>query len=83
MPSLTAARWSPRQAHPFRRPERDLPGAGERIVRVPPKMMAHARDGARRYGRSDPIDALAVAQSALREPDLPMARLEGPAREIR
>jgi hypothetical protein len=40
-------------------------------VRVPPKMMAHARDGARTYGTSDPIDALAVAHAALREPDLP------------
>jgi len=35
--------------------------AGERIVRVPPKLMAHARDSARTYGKSDPIDALAVA----------------------
>jgi transposase len=52
-------------------------------VRVPPKMMAHARDGARTYGKSDPIDALAVARAALREPDLPMASLDGPAREVR
>lgn len=32
--------------HLSRRLERDLLGAGEQIVRVPPKMMAHARDGA-------------------------------------
>ncbi|TDC78143.1 hypothetical protein E1193_21225 [Micromonospora sp. KC606] len=51
--------------------ERDLLTAGEQIVRVPPKLMAHARDGARSYGKSDPIDALAVARAALREPDLP------------
>jgi transposase len=42
-----------------------------------------ARDGARTYGKSDPIDALAVARAALREPDLPMASLDGPAREVR
>jgi transposase len=69
--------------HLSRRLERDLLGAGERIVRVPPKLMAHARDAARSYGKSDPIDALAVARAALREPDLPMAHLDGPAREIR
>jgi transposase len=45
--------------------------------------MAHARDGARSYGKSDPIDALAVARAALREPDLPVARLDGPSREVR
>ena len=69
--------------HLSRRLEADLLGAGERIVRVPPKLMAHARDAARTYGKSDPIDALAVARAALREPDLPVARLEGPARELR
>lgn len=69
--------------HLSRRLERDLLGAGERIVRVPPKLMAHARDAARSYGKSDPIDALAVARAALREPDLPTACLDGPAREIR
>jgi transposase len=57
--------------------------AGERIVRVPPKLMAHARDAARTYGKSDPIDALAVAHAALRNPDLPAAQLDGPARELR
>jgi hypothetical protein len=31
----------------------------------------------------DPIDALAVARAALREPDLPMAQLDGPAQELR
>src|SRR6476659_612561 len=69
--------------HLSRRLERDLLGAGEQIVRVPPKMMAHARDGARTYGKSDPIDALAVARAALREPNLPTASLDGPAREVR
>jgi transposase len=63
--------------------ERDLLAAGERILRVPPKLMAHARDGARSYGKSDAIDALAVARAALREPSLPAARLDGPERELR
>ncbi len=66
-----------------RRLERDLLGAGEIIVRVPPKLMVHARDSARTYGKSDPIDALAVARAALREPDLPAARLDGPSRQAR
>jgi transposase len=69
--------------HLSRRLERDLLGAGERILRVPPKLMANARDGARTYGKSDAIDALAVARAALREPDLPLARLDGPERELR
>ena len=37
----------------------------------------------REPGKSDPIDALAVARAALREPDLPVARLDGPERELR
>ena len=69
--------------HLSRRLERDLLAAGERIVRVPPKLMAKAREGARSYGKSDPIDALAVARAALREPNLPAARLDGPDRELR
>jgi transposase len=69
--------------HLSRRLERDLLAAGERIVRVPPKLMANVRDSARTYGKSDPIDALAVARAALRHPDLPTAQLDGPARELR
>jgi transposase len=69
--------------HLSRRLEADLLAAGERIVRVPPKLMAHARDAARTYGKSDPIDALAVARATLREPNLPTARLDGPCRELR
>lgn len=77
-------RWAVEDCrHLSRRLERDLLGAGERIVRVPPKLIAHARDGARSYGKSDPIDALAVARAALREPDLPTAQLDGPARLVR
>ena len=77
-------RWAVEDCrHLSRRLERDLLAAGEAIVRVPPKLMAHARDGARTYGKSDPIDALAVARAALREPDLPGARLDGATRELR
>jgi transposase len=77
-------RWAVEDCrHLSRRLERDLLAAGEQIVRVPPKLMAHARDSARTYGKSDPIDALAVARAALREPGLPAARLDGPERELR
>ena len=66
-----------------RRLESDLLAAGEQVTRVPPKMMAGTRRSARTRGKSDPIDALAVARAALREPDLPVAQLDGPSREIR
>jgi transposase len=69
--------------HLSRRLERDLVLAGESVVRVPPKLMAGARRSVREPGKSDPIDALAVARAALREPDLPVARLEGVERELR
>lgn len=77
-------RWAVEDCrHLSRRLEADLLAAGEQIVGVPPKMMAGARDSARTYGKSDPIDALAVARAALREPGLPAARLDGPERELR
>lgn len=69
--------------HLSRRLERDMLVAGEQIVRVPPKLMARSRDSARTYGKSDPIDALAVARAALREPDLPTAHLDDESRELR
>ena len=77
-------RWAVEDCrHLSRRLERDLLAAGETLTRVPPKLMAHCRDSARTYGKSDPIDALAVARAALREPGLPSARLDGPERELR
>jgi transposase len=77
-------RWAVEDCrHLSRRLERDLLAAGEQIVRVPPKLMASSRDSARTHGKSDPIDALAVARAALREPNLPIARLDGPDREVR
>ncbi len=65
--------------------ERFLLARGERVVRVPPKLMAGRRRGVRQAGKSDPIDALAVARAALEEgvDTLPTAQLEGPAREIK
>ena len=62
--------------------ERFLLHAGETVIRVPPSLMAGARKSARTRGKSDPIDALAVARAAIREPDLPRAFLPGPEREI-
>src|SRR5918994_702521 len=50
--------------------ERTLLAAGEQLVRVPPKLMAPQRRASRVRGNSDPIDALAVARAALREPRL-------------
>lgn len=69
--------------HLSRRLQADLLRAGERVLRVPPKLMAGARRSGRELGKSDPIDALAVARAALREPDLPVASLDGPERELR
>jgi transposase len=81
---FASRRWAVEDCrHLSRRLERDLLAAGERIVRVPPKLMANARTSARSFGKSDPIDALAVARAALREPDLPLARLDGREREVR
>jgi transposase len=62
--------------------ERFLLGAGELVVRVPPKLMATERKTSRQFGKSDPIDALSTARAALREPDLPLARLAGHEHEI-
>lgn len=63
--------------------ERFLIGHGERVVRVPPKLMGQSRKAARSYGKSDAIDALAVARAALSEPELPNARLAGPELEVK
>jgi transposase len=61
----------------------DLLAAGEQVVLVPPRLMAKARQASRVPGKSDPIDALAVARAALQEPNLPQAHLDGPARELK
>jgi transposase len=69
--------------HVSGRLERHLLPRGERVVRVPPKMMAGARSSARTHGKSDPIDAACVARAALREPGLPEASLTGPEHDAR
>jgi transposase len=63
--------------------ERDLLSAGEAVVQVSPKLMGAARHSGRELGKSDPIDALAVARAALRETRLPVAQLDGPSREVK
>jgi transposase len=65
--------------------ERFLLDHGETVVRLPPRLMADARRGVRERGKSDPIDALAIARAAQREgtDTLPSARLAGPELEIR
>jgi transposase len=65
--------------------ERFLIASGERVVRVPPKLMGQSRRGERSAGKSDPIDALAIARAALREgPEtLPAAHLDEGAQQIK
>jgi transposase len=68
-----------------RRLEQALLVAGERVVRVAPRLTGPSRRADRRAGKSDPIDALAVARVAVREgPErLPSAFLDEEAMEIR
>jgi transposase len=65
--------------------ERFLLARGERVVRVPPKLMAGARKSSRERGKSDGIDAVAIARAAIREglDTLPVAQLAGPERDVR
>jgi transposase len=63
--------------------ERDLLDAGQRVVRVPPQLIARTRASSRTRGKSDPIDALAVARAVLREPNLPVASHDEVSRELK
>src|SRR5829696_3532329 len=65
--------------------ERFLLKRGERVVRVPPKLMAGARESTREPGKSDRIDAVALARAAIREghQTLPVAQLAGAELDIR
>lgn len=65
--------------------ERFLLDHGEAVARLAPHLMAQARTHVRERGKSDPIDALAVARAALAYglENLPTARLAGPELEIR
>ena len=63
--------------------ERDLLGADQKVVRVAPHLMAEHRRTGRERGKSDPIDALAVARAAAREPDLPVASHDAVSYEMK
>ncbi len=63
--------------------ERDLLSAGQLVVRVAPKLMSNTRKSARTRGKSDPIDALAIAQAVVRDPDLPVAAHDDVSRELK
>jgi transposase len=56
--------------HVTRGLEQALLAAGERLVRVPPRLTAPQRRRGRTRGKSDVIDALAIARAALQEPNL-------------
>ena len=71
--------------HVSRRLEQALIAAGERVVRVAPKMMGESRRGERQAGKSDEIDALAVARAVVKDgvERFPSASLDERAMEIR
>jgi transposase len=68
-----------------RRLEQALLAAGERVVRVPPNRMGASRKGEREPGKSDDIDALAVARAVVKDgvERFPVAYLNEQAMEIR
>jgi transposase len=65
--------------------ENALIAAGERVIRVAPKLMGASRRGEREPGKSDQIDARAIARAVLREgiERFPAAFLDEGAVEIR
>src|ERR687896_801722 len=71
--------------HVSRRLEQALIAAGERVIRVPPHLMGESRRGERTPGKSDQIDALAVARAVLRHgvERFPAAFLDERAMQIR
>ena len=71
--------------HVSRRFEQALLAAGERVVRVAPHRMGASRKGEREPGKSDAIDALAVARAVVRDgvERFPVAFLDERAMEIR
>jgi transposase len=93
---LAALRWARELAaervwaiedcrHVSRRLEQALLAAGEQVLRVPPKLMGQSRRGEREAGKSDQIDARAVARAVLKEgiERFPVAYLDEAAMEIR
>jgi transposase len=71
--------------HVSGRLEQALLAAGERVVRVPPQRMGASRKGEREPGKSDQIDALAVARAVVKDgfEQFPVAYLDEEAMEIR
>ena len=71
--------------HVSKRLEQALLSVGERVIRVPPAMTWNGRRSQREPGKSDAIDALAVARTVVREgiERFPVAFLDSEAMEIR
>ena len=71
--------------HVSRAFEQALIAAGERVVRVPPHRMGASRRGEREPGKSDQIDALAIARAVVKDglERFPVAHLDERAMEIR
>jgi transposase len=69
--------------HVTRGLEQTLHRHGQRLVRVPPRLTAPERRRGRTRGKSDLIDALAVARAALREPGLDSPRPQEGTRELK
>src|SRR5215212_4493094 len=65
--------------------ERFKNARGERVLRIPTHLSATARRSSRQRGKSDPIDALAVARVALQQglESFPVAHLDGPELDLR
>lgn len=71
--------------HVSGRLERALVAAGERVIRVAPKLMGQSRRAERSAGKSDVIDARAIARAVLKDgaDSFPAAFLDEAAMEIR
>jgi len=71
--------------HVSARLERALLAAGERVIRVPAAMTGQTRKLSRQAGKSDPIDARAVALAVVRDgvQSFPVAFCDEHALEIR
>lgn len=63
--------------------ERFLLAHRELVLRVGTRITAKTRRTARTYGKSDSIDALAIARAAVQEPDLPLATHDPELRELK
>jgi transposase len=71
--------------HVSRRLEQALLAAGERVIRVAPHRMGASRKSEREPGKSDQIDALAIARAVVKDgiEKFPVAYLDEQAMEIR